>query len=180
MSKLIVIIGQSNGVRMSPYLKSIMPKYLVVNCAKGGSSVDEWQPGDSLYRNFVNTVNSKKQSGYILSGVCLFQGERDSYETSIYQKWSDLTMNFLNSFMTETNSLGVRIAIAQLGKQPTDRPRPYWKNIQTQQVSIINRYENFKLVRTSTISPYYPSSGPHYSATAYEKIAKLFQQKILE
>jgi len=166
---IIVLTGQSNMARSAPYITKAMPEYTVVNCAKGGTSVAQWQRGAAVYQNCVTKLQGRK-----VVAIFHFQGERDSYDEVVAPQWTMLTQQFFDDFREDTNSPGAKIVFAQLGTPPTDRERPYWRSIQSQQANLERNDPTITMVRTYNITPYCPIEGPHWCGAGYIEISKLF------
>lgn len=56
---------------------------LVVN-AKGGTSIDKWKPGDTLYNEAINQTRKALKTGGVLKGVIWHQGEANSRTYKAY------------------------------------------------------------------------------------------------
>jgi len=172
---VIVLTGQSNMARSASNITALLPQYDVINCSKGGTSVTQWQRGNALYEECLGKVEGRN-----IAGIMHFQGERDSYDPIVYSQWSALTLQFFDDFREDTNSSGVTIVYAQLGTPPTDRDRPYWRNIQSQQAYLYLSDPTLRLIRTYNITPYCPETGPHWCSAGYVTIAQRFVSKFLE
>ena len=172
---VIVLTGQSNMTRSASNITALMPGYDVINCSKGGTSVTQWQRGNALYEDCVVKVQGRN-----VVGIMHFQGERDSYDAKVAPQWSVLTRQFFNNFREDVKANGITVVYAQLGTPPTDRSRPYWQNIQSQQAQLLQYDSTLQLVRTYNITPYCPTTGPHWCSTGYLVIAKRFVDKFNE
>lgn len=172
---VIVLTGQSNMARSASNITALMPGYDVINCSKGGTSVTQWQRGNALYEDCVAKVQGRN-----VVGIMHFQGERDSYDPVVYSQWSALTLQFFDNFREDIGADGVTVVYAQLGTPPTDRDRPYWQNIQSQQAHLYESDATLRLIRTYTITPYCPATGPHWCSAGYVTIAQKFVSKFLE
>lgn len=171
---IIVLTGQSNMDRSAEYITALLPGYEVVNCARGGTSVTQWQRGQKWYELCVDRVLELKNEGYTVSAIFHMQGERDSYDPIVAPQWRAFTYQFFSHFRQDTNSIGVPVVTAQIGTLPTDKPRPYWGLIQEQQEDIPLNHPTLYLIHTSDIVPYCPVQGPHWCPEGYAEIAARF------
>ncbi len=184
-SKLaFVLTGQSNMVLASDKIEALIKtKYgsqtLAVKCAVGGSSILRWQKGADLYEACLQMTRAAIADGYTIEAIFLYQGERDSHDSDVGPVWKKYFYSFAKDFRWDlegatVGKITIPVVYAQLGKYPTDRPRPYWDDIRKQQDEAVVNHPNLFLIRTWDIAPYCPASGPHFCPDGYSIIAQRF------
>lgn len=177
-NKAILCTGQSNARQMCPYIQSLLPDYLLVNVAVGGSSIQEWQEGGALFDNAVDQVLALKSQGYVFDGVFHYQGEANTQGNVESQEWGTLTRKFHHDLQIETGGVGEFIHI-QLGQHPQDSPRLYWTRIQNKAPLICNNLPDCQMISIADVSPYIENS-PHWPEAQKWIIAQRWVDAFLE
>lgn len=170
---IIILTGQSNMVLSADAIAARMPGYTVVDCSVGGSSVTRWQRGDLIYDRCVAAVRAEIVRGGVVVGIMHFQGERDTYSTVAF-RWKTLTLRFFRDIRRDIGAPAIPIVYAQIGKKPTDKPRPYWYRIQRSATELQIGHPNLYMITTSDLEPHCPSGGVHWCPEVYPKIAGRF------
>lgn len=88
----------------------------LVPCAFGGTSLREWQPGESLFTEAIQATRAALLAGGVLKGVLWHQGESDSdtwedaerYDTGFWSMYHPLT--------EQIGGRGVPFLIGELGE----------------------------------------------------------------
>jgi hypothetical protein len=172
LKPVVIVAGQSNAVGSAPQLAARLPNMIVVNCALDGSPITRWQRGQDLYEKCLAKVQPYQQAGNRIAWIFWMQGERDSYDAAVAPHWRELFYQFAHDFRADLNMKGAPVVYAQLGPQPTDKPRPYWRSIQYQQSQARIGHPNLIMIRSYDISPYCPAIGPHWCDDGYGVIAR--------
>lgn len=111
----------------------------LIPCSKGSSSIQDWNPSYSYWSLYGGGVaaakEALKQSGTVFKGVIFWQGESDTYNTSLLNAWPRNMWLFINGLRQDFNNPTLPIVFAQLSKNPTTRAAefPQWaalKNLQ--------------------------------------------------
>lgn len=89
---------------------------LVVN-AKGGTSIEEWKPGDLLYNEAIKQTQKALQSDAILKGIIWHQGESNASKS---KKYLPLLINLIDNLRTDLNMPDLPFIAGQLS---TDKPK---------------------------------------------------------
>lgn len=105
----------------------------LIPCAKGGTSIAQWQKGGALYAAMANRINAALEEGTELAGICWYQGEEDTRTLAKSNAFKALTEQFFTDLL---NDYGVPIKFCQLGPNPSLSDRPYWNAVKTSQASI--------------------------------------------
>jgi len=90
---------------------------VLIPCAKGGSSVSEWQQGEPLYTTCLDRI--RQVTGYYglpLAGVLYNQGERDTTRSYLAARWKERFETFVTDLRTDL-TYSVPVLYAQLGNQ---------------------------------------------------------------
>lgn len=173
MYLVIVLTGQSNMVLSADSISALMPDYVVVDCSRSGSSIMEWQAGKPLYESCVSKVRSQIERGGEVVGIMHFQGERDTYSTVAF-RWKTLTLRFFRDIRRDIGAPAIPIVYAQIGKKPTDKPRPYWYRIQRSATELQIGHPNLYMIITNDLEPHCPRGGVHWCPEVYPIIAGRF------
>lgn len=106
----------------------------LVPCAKGGTSISQWQKGQPHYNRAVARVQEAlEEEGTYLAGITFYQGEEDS-RTSAANLWASRFMQFVLDIRSDLGN--VPIVFCQLGPNPNLSTRPQWNTVKAQQASI--------------------------------------------
>ncbi|MDO7172302.1 sialate O-acetylesterase [Mariniflexile sp. AS56] len=90
---------------------------LVVN-AKGGTSIEEWKPGDTLYNEAISQIKKALKTGGILKGIIWHQGETNASKYKMYMpKITDL----IESFRKDLNAPNLPFVAGQLSPDKPQR-----------------------------------------------------------
>lgn len=89
---------------------------LVVN-AKGGTSIEEWEPGNLLYSQALEQTKKALANGGNLKGIIWHQGESNS---SNYKNYINQLTALITAFRKDLNSPKLPFVVGQLS---TDKPK---------------------------------------------------------
>ncbi len=111
---------------------------LLVPCAKGGSSIEQWKPGggrDTLYGSCL--ARARAVSGRV-RGILWYQGETDAGRPDSAQAWRAAFEALVGRFRQDLDAPRLPIVIVQLADPPSPRvsaPKTYpsWAAIQVVQ-----------------------------------------------
>ncbi|MCT7951383.1 sialate O-acetylesterase [Ancylothrix sp. C2] len=150
----------------------------LIPCAKGGSSIAEWQRNlseKSLYGSCLKRVKLAATKGKI-SGVLFFQGEADALKPKPNAKfppfpgrWAAKFTRFVDDFRGDLSQPDLPVVFAQIGS--TKSPKLYinWQEVQRQQEE----------VNLSSAAMIYTRDLPlkddvHFTTASYQKIGERF------
>ena len=111
---------------------------LLVPCAKGGSSIEQWKPGggrDTLYGSCL--VRARAVGGKV-KGILWYQGETDAGRADSAMAWRAAFEALVGRFRQDLDAPRLPIAIVQLADRPSPEvsaPKTYpsWAAIQAVQ-----------------------------------------------
>lgn len=97
----------------------------LICCADGGTTIDQWQPGEILYDNAIAQAKLAMRTSNI-SGILWHQGESDCCggKNIIYKSKLIKLLNYLRNDLDIEN---VPILLGGLGDFLSDCPRPDWE-----------------------------------------------------
>lgn len=175
----IILAGQSNMGKSAENISLLMPDYLVINCAVGGSSITTWQKGQIQYENCLTKVLNIQEDGYVIEGIFFYQGERDSGNYDVARLWKLYFYRFVNNFRVD---IGIQapIVFAQLGVKPLQDGRLYWSTIKNLQRLSESEDKEIHMIYTGDIKPYCPVSAVHFCPDGYVEIANRFTNRFEE
>jgi len=153
-------------------------KIVLVPCARGGSTMEQWQPAkgrDTLYGSLLNRIREAlKRPNTVMGGALFFQGESeaDSETCEDANKWDK---SFRRVFTTLRNDLGdkhIPVVFFQLGAepQPIGTARPCWNEVKDAQA----RVNMWKVAMVDTMGvPRKNEYDVHYLTAGYNALGRL-------
>ena len=117
-----------------------------VNCARGGSSIAEWQKGPRYGSLLWNCLANFGGSGGALTGALVYQGEADAQATGTLDgsgttvspaTWGLAFGRFVADLRAETSRPQLRVVFAQLAHTTTPAAFPNWGVVQDAQAAIV-------------------------------------------
>jgi Carbohydrate esterase, sialic acid-specific acetylesterase len=158
--------GIGPGMTFGLQLVKRLPGWRIglVMCAKGSTSIEDWQPGKALYRSCVTAVRAAGSSRP--AGVLFLQGERGG---SVAQAagWTD---GFLPLFRAFRGDFGedVPFLLGQIGTFAGLEDAQ--ASIRDQQARLAARLPHTRLVRSLDL----PTEGNHYTVPGYRVVGARF------
>lgn len=136
----------------------------LIQCAKGGTSMAEWQPGGKLYQACMAKVAEAKAS---IAGVLFLQGETDALKKKTAQSWSAGFKTLAAAFR---HDLHARVLLGQIG---TINPAkyPYQQTVRDQQAAAAKKLGT-PLVKTSALPV--AADGVHFTVASYKVVGVRF------
>ncbi|WP_406682895.1 sialate O-acetylesterase [Seonamhaeicola sp. MEBiC1930] len=90
---------------------------LIVN-AKGGTSIEEWKPGETLYNEAINQTKKALKTGAVLNGVIWHQGEAN---VSRYKKYLPKLVELIEALRLDLNQPSLPFIAGQLSEDKPNR-----------------------------------------------------------
>ncbi len=87
----------------------------LVACAFGGTSLDEWMPGNDLYATAVATTLAALQEGGTLRGILWHQGESDSGNRDAATSYGRRFQEMIRKLRAELSAETVPVITGELG-----------------------------------------------------------------
>ena len=106
------------------YVKKHNTDVGLICCADGGTTMDQWQPGELLYDNAIAQAKLAMRTSK-LAGILWHQGESDCCADSLPSFKSKL-VNMLTRLREDLNTEDIPILLGGLGDFLADCPRPAW------------------------------------------------------
>ena len=156
----------------------------LVPCAKGGSTIEEWQRDlstDSLYGSCLQRAQLAAQMGEI-AGIIFFQGEQDALDpaartqTMHVEDYATTFAAFIADFRSDLGIADLPVVYAQLGSDPELAQYVNWENIREQQAQATDLIPCAAMITTDDLL--FP--GVHFSREEYREIGRRFARAYLE
>jgi hypothetical protein len=158
--------GIGPGMTFGLQLLKKLPTWRIglVMCAKGATSIQDWQPDRSLYRSCVEQVRAA--GGARPAGILFLQGERGG-SVAKAAGWTD---GFLPLFAAFRRDFGERVPflLGQIGTFVGLENAQ--ASIRDQQARLAARLPHTRLVRSHDL----PTLGNHYTVPGYRVLGSRF------
>lgn len=121
-------------------MQSVKGPFVLVPCAKGGSSISRWRPGggrDTLYGSCLARAREVKGR---LAGILWYQGESDTEREALAEHYGQAFKALVDAFRRDLEAEGLPVVFAQIAEQPM-RPEnaaryPAWQAVRRAQASL--------------------------------------------
>ena len=144
------------------YVKKYNEDVGLICCADGGTSIDQWKPGELLFDNAVSQAKLAMRTSKI-AGILWHQGETDASQED-YLTYKHKLENMILALRKELDLYDVPFIMGELGEFLEFFPIKYFKEISTQQREIAETTNMAGFVSAKGLS-----SNPdnlHFSADA--------------
>ncbi|WP_372753503.1 sialate O-acetylesterase [Mariniflexile sp.] len=139
---------------------------LIVN-AKGGTSIEEWKPGASLYNETI--IQAKKALKYgILKGIIWHQGESNS---SRYDSYMQKLIELIEALRTDLDAPDVPFVAGQLS---IDKPQRI--NFNNMILDLPNHLKNTGVVTTENLSTI---DETHFDSASQRILGKRYAMEMI-
>lgn len=140
---------------------------LVAN-ARGGTSIEEWNPGEKLYNEALN--QTKKALNYgVLKGIVWHQGESNA---STYQSYMPKIIALIKAFRKDFNNKNLPFIVGQLSP---DKPIRNDFNIMILKLS--NSVKNTGVITTENTSTI---DGAHFDSESQRILGKRYAKEMIK
>lgn len=111
----IAVIGQSNGLKVAPYMQTAAPRSMVINLAVSGSPISSWSPGGINYQNTILQLRSQRRIDFLVlvSGEYEAEGGPDNTNTAAYD-WQKNFEAMVSGFRIDLNSPGLIVVYSRI------------------------------------------------------------------
>ncbi|MEM6349392.1 MAG: sialate O-acetylesterase [Cyanobacteria bacterium P01_D01_bin.14] len=150
----------------------------LIPCAKGGSSIAQWQrdlSDQSLYGSCLKRIRAASVMGQ-LEGVLFFQGEADAIDPTLYpsmqpqaDRWGQQFTQMVRDLRQDLNQPDLPVVYAQIGADPQDQTLPNWERVRQQQQQI--DVPDSARIQTDDLETW---DGVHFTADSYRIIGQRF------
>ncbi|MFB9054212.1 sialate O-acetylesterase [Formosa undariae] len=140
---------------------------LIVN-AKGGTSIEEWEPGDTLYNEAVNQAKKAMKYG-VLKGVIWHQGEAN---VGKYDKYMPKIKALIEALRSDLNAPNLPFVAGQLS---ADKPQRV--NFNTMILELPNQVENTGVVTTENTKTI---DKTHFDSKSQRVLGKRYAEEMVK
>lgn len=135
--------GIGPGLAFAVRMRRLSGKSIgLVQCAKGGSSMEMWRTGggrETLYGSCIARAKEASRHGRI-AGILWYQGESDAFSEKAAQDWNANFVKLAEKFRQDLAAPKVPIVYAQLGQLSKERralaPFAYWDAVKKVQANV--------------------------------------------
>jgi len=155
----------------------------LIPCAKGGSSIAEWQRNlseKSLYGSCLKRVKIAATKGDI-SGLLFFQGEADALRPKPNSKfppfpgrWAAKFTQFVEDVRGDLSQADLPVVFAQIGTTKSPHLYVNWQEVKQQQENV--NLSSVAMIYTQDLSL---KDDVHFTTASYQKIGERFAYKFL-
>jgi hypothetical protein len=131
----------------------------LIQCAKGGSSIFEWQPSKALYQRCLSQVQS---AGVQVAAVLFLQGEADSVTKAAAAKWEAKFLKLAAAFKAD---FAPTLMLAEIGRL-SGTAYPYQAAVRAAQWDAARRL-GAPLVLTADLPM---EDGNHFTVEGYKAL----------
>lgn len=155
----------------------------LVPCAKGGSSIQEWQldrskpQEDTLYGSCLLRIRAAQERGRVM-GFLFYQGEADTTRFAKADRWGESFLRMVDDLRADLGDAGLPVIFAQLATvlPPDADHRPAWDHLKTLQAGITK--DRVAMVRTDDLP--LMGDGLHLSAESEVELGRRFAQALID
>ena len=140
---------------------------LIVN-AKGGTSIEEWKPGDTLYKEAIRQAKKAMRYG-VLKGIIWHQGEANSGK---YDKYMPKIIELITALRSDLGAPDVPFVAGQLS---LDKPQRI--NFNTMILDLPNQVKNTGVVTTENLKTI---DETHFDSASQRLLGKRYAIEMLK
>lgn len=141
---------------------------LVVN-AKGGTSIEQWKPGDTLYNEAIKQTKKALETGGVLKGVIWHQGEAN---VSKYKQYMPKITDLIEALRTDLNQSNLPFITGQLSE---DKPKR--KNFNKMILELPSKVKNTGVVTTENTKTI---DNTHFDSESQRLLGKRYAEEMLK
>jgi hypothetical protein len=154
----------------------------LIPCAKGSSSIEEWQQDDSvdtLYGSCLKRVRTAAEVGEV-AGLLFFQGETEAVDPNLRmvsqqtlhpEDWDVWFAQMVEAFRQDLTDPDLPVVFAQIGQHEAPDMLPNWEQVKDVQRSV--SHHETSMIITEDL----PLGDPvHYSTEGYRAIGERFAE----
>jgi hypothetical protein len=179
------LAGLDCGVSFAKELRSGLSdniEIILVPCAVGGSSIDQWlnnlpRKNIKLYSNFMKRVNAVKSKG-IIKGILWHQGESDAHQDKLPDYQSKLE-KLIQKFRTDIGDENLTILVGELGEYTdSEGRRNNWKVLNNILKKIEKKDKNVFIISSKNLK-----SNPdkiHFNSESQRELGRRYAKKFIE
>ena len=180
------VAGVSPARSFAEAVRNARPKQVIgmIPCAKGGSSLAEWQPSrheTTLYGSCLKRIAAVRPVGRV-AGLLFFQGETDALtsptpaSSRADMEWGTRFEVLVRRWRSDVGRPNLPVVFAQIGSLGADSSRfSNWTAVQRSQARV--QLPLVRMIRTKGLSL---RDAVHYTSTGYRAIGKRFAEAWLQ
>jgi hypothetical protein len=156
----------------------------LIPCAKGASSIKEWQRDlseNTLYGSCLKRVRAATTTGTV-AGMLFFQGETDALDPERFPKWSPSASSYPEKFATFLDDLRgdlslatMPVVFAQIGTNKAPRDYVNWEALKEQQKS--SKLPCVAMITTDDLAL---ADAVHFTTESYRIIGQRYAEAFLQ
>ena len=156
----------------------------LIPCAKGASSIKEWQRDlseNTLYGSCLKRVRAATTMGTV-AGMLFFQGETDALDPERFSKWSPSASSYREKFVTFVDDLRKDVSLvtmpfvfAQLGTNNAASDYINWEILKEQQKS--TKLPCAAMIKTDDLAL---ADAVHFTTESYRTIGHRYAEAFLQ
>lgn len=141
---------------------------LVVN-AKGGTSIEKWAPGETLYNEAVKQTQKALKTGGVLKGIIWHQGEANA---SRHRHYIPKITELIEALRTDLNQPDLPFVAGQLSE---DKPKR--KHFNDMIINLPNTIKNTAVVSSESTSTI---DSTHFDSPSQRLLGKRYAEAMLK
>jgi hypothetical protein len=155
----------------------------LIPCARGGSSIYQWQPSlseNTLYGSCLKRARAASTMGEV-AGILFFQGEADAIDQALYtesvvlpDEWGDWFVAAVNGWREDLGAPDLPVVFAQIGTHTAPEVFVNWSVVQEQQGQV--QMPNSAMITTDDLAL---KDGVHFTSESYRVIGERFAEAYL-
>jgi hypothetical protein len=156
----------------------------LIPCAKGASSITEWQrdlSDNTLYGSCLKRVRASTTMGTV-KGMLFYQGETDALDPERFRKWSPSASSYREKFVTfvddlrkDTSLVTMPVVFAQLGTNNAPDDFVNWEILKEQQKS--TKLTCAAMITTDDLAL---ADAVHFTTESYRTIGHRYAEAFLQ
>ena len=141
---------------------------IVVN-AKGGTSIEEWKPGDTLYSQAIKQTQKALNTGGVLKGVIWHQGEANARS---YAKYMPKIEALIEALRTDLNTPDLPFVAGQLSPD-----KPHRNNFNKMILELPSKVKNTGVVTTENTKTI---DNTHFDSESQRLLGQRYAEAMLK
>ncbi|PWQ92799.1 sialate O-acetylesterase [Leucothrix pacifica] len=152
-------------------------KHIIVKFAATGSHIQQWMPGQDLYKGMLRQVGfSIKQPNPKINAIIWMQGESDALNSGRASKYAQRLSQFIHSLRRDLKSPHSLFVMGEIN--PKGKDFPLVKVVQQKQKQVQSQVTNTVLTPAKGLGKIYDHI--HYSAQGQMELGKRFAEAYIK
>jgi hypothetical protein len=146
----------------------------LVNAAVGGTTLQQWSPGGSIYNRALLFLRKAKRSGKLVA-ILWHQGESDAGNPRRAEAYAQKWVAMMTQLRRDARAENVPIIAGEIG---TFLDKPYARKINAQIKSLPSRMSNVAVVSSAGLKQ--KGDGLHFDAASERELGRRYARAFLE